>query len=122
MTFRVLVPVMTAALMSLANYSWALSDGEEFEIRELVKTQLAAFEKNDAGLAFAHGSDAIRRRFKSAQEFVGLVRDEYPVVYRPHSAEFYRVDEIAGKMFLPVQLADLLTASQRPIRLTSWPA
>lgn len=73
-------------------------------IRTVVEAQLAAFERDDALAAFAFASPAIRRAFVTPDGFLGMVREHYPVVYRPRTVRFLpprRVDD------QPVQLVEM---------------
>lgn len=57
-------------------------------IRAVIEAQLAAFEQDDAMAAFAFASPGIRRSFATPEGFVGMVRQLYPVVYRPLTVRF----------------------------------
>lgn len=73
-------------------------------IRTVIEAQLAAFERDDALAAFAFASPAIRRAFVSPDGFLGMVRELYPVVYRPRTVRFLpprRVDD------QPVQVVEM---------------
>lgn len=108
MKSRAAAPLIAALMLGFAGDAFALTRDEITAIRQTVQSQLDAFANDDAERAFALASRSIRRRFGSAQQFIALVRNDYPVVYRPASVEFYEADQIAGKVYLPVQLSDRL--------------
>lgn len=57
-------------------------------IRGVILAQLAAFADDDAELAFSFASSAIRRRFGTAEPFLEMVRNHYPVVHGARRADF----------------------------------
>ena len=57
-------------------------------IRQVIKAQIAAFQKDDANLAFSYASPLIQYKFGSAENFVNMVKTAYPSVYRPRDVQF----------------------------------
>lgn len=56
--------------------------------RRVIEAQLAAFAEDDAEKAFSFAAPAIRETFGNAEKFMAMVRQGYPVVYRPTSVRF----------------------------------
>ena len=59
------------------------SDTTAQAVKNTVQDQLAAFAKDDAELAFSYAAPTIRAMFQTPQNFMAMVQDAYPVVYRP---------------------------------------
>ena len=53
-----------------------------------IEAQLAAFAADDADKAFSYAAPGIRALFITAERFLSMVREGYPVVYRPASVTF----------------------------------
>ena len=49
---------------------------------------------------------AIQTMFVNAERFLAMVRESYPVVYRPASVSFLQPEWIDGKLIQRVQMAD----------------
>lgn len=60
-------------------------------IREVIQAQLAAFQSDDAALAFSYASPDIQARFESPTRFMSMVRAGYDPVYRPTAVEFQKL-------------------------------
>ncbi|MEP7302405.1 MAG: DUF4864 domain-containing protein [Caldimonas sp.] len=75
-------------------------------IRTVVEAQLAAFASDDAKRAFSYAAPSIRAMFGSADRFMEMVRDGYPVVYRPASVVFLAPDWVQGQLVQGVHLTD----------------
>ena len=75
-------------------------------VRALVEAQLAAFASDDANKAFSLAAPAIQAMFVNPDRFLAMVRQSYPVVYRPASVSFLQPEWIDGKLIQRVQMAD----------------
>ena len=75
-------------------------------VRALIEAQLAAFASDDADKAFALAAPAIQTLFINADRFLAMVRESYPVVYRPASVSFLQPERVDGKLIQRVQMAD----------------
>jgi hypothetical protein len=74
--------------------------------RALVQAQLDAFANDNAELAFSYASPGIQAQFGSADTFVRMVREHYPVVYRPASVSFDALEGQGDQRIQPVRMAD----------------
>jgi hypothetical protein len=103
--------VMLAALAACAAAT-ALRAADEVSasdaraVRALVEAQLAAFASDDADKAFSLAAPAIQAMFVNPDRFLAMVRQSYPVVYRPASVSFLQPEWIDGKLIQRVQMAD----------------
>ena len=68
------------------------------DIQKVISDQIAAFQRDDGVEAFSYASPGIRRMFGNADNFMRMVRQGYPSVYRPQSFEFQEVVEIEGRL------------------------
>lgn len=73
-----------------------MSDKSAREIKLVVQTQLKAFATDDAKRAFSLADKNIQQMFGNADQFLQMVRDTYPVVYRPASVAFFK-PQLDGK-------------------------
>jgi Domain of unknown function (DUF4864) len=75
-------------------------------VRTLIEAQLAAFASDDANRAFSFAAPAIQAMFVNPDRFLAMVRQSYPVVYRPAAVSFLHPEWIDGKLIQRVQMAD----------------
>ena len=57
-------------------------------IVEVIRAQLAAFQRDDGAGAFSYASPTIRRKFGTSENFMAMVRSGYRAVYRPSEVAF----------------------------------
>lgn len=103
--------VMLTACMAMAVGAPAFAVGDVSSadakaVRALIEAQLAAFANDDASKAFSLAAPAIQTMFVNADRFLAMVRQSYPVVYRPASVSFLQPERIDGKLIQRVQMAD----------------
>ena len=75
-------------------------------VRGVIEAQLAAFAADDADKAFSYAAPGIRAMFVTAERFLAMVREGYPVVYRPGSVTFLKPEWIQDKLIQRVQMTD----------------
>ena len=83
-----------------------LSDKDESDIVNVVKSQLEAFQQDDFEKAYSYASPIIKQIFKNADEFKNMIKSGYQAVYRPKSINFGPVELIDGVPILIVYLVD----------------
>jgi Domain of unknown function (DUF4864) len=114
--FRRLVIVVLLVLAALP--AWAqdlardVSADERGRIRAVIEGQIEAMRRDDAAGAFAFASPSIQAIFRTAENFLTMVRTGYAAVYRPRSVAFtdlLRFDEVL------VQLVDVVGPDGRPV-------
>lgn len=105
---RVLWGCWALALVLLGAGAWAVevsaADGKA--ARAIIEAQLAAFAADDAARAFSFAAPNIREAFSTPQKFIGMVRQGYPVVYRPASVAFLKPEWSDNKLIQRVQMTD----------------
>lgn len=75
-------------------------------IQEVVRWQLEAFAADDAERAFGLATSAARNELGSADNFLQLIKDQYPPIYRNRLALFSKPEMIDGHMLVMVRLTD----------------
>jgi Domain of unknown function (DUF4864) len=73
----------------------------------VIQAQLNAFAADDAKRAFSFAAPTIRTQFATADNFLAMVREGYPMVYRPANVTFFKPEMISGTLVQTVQFADL---------------
>ena len=98
------------ALPALASASLRAADdvpaGDARAVRAVIEAQLAAFARDDAAQAFAFAAPTIQAMFGTAERFLAMVRQSYPVVYRPASVSFLLPERVDGRLIQRVQMSD----------------
>ena len=84
----------------------ALSAEDEKNIRRVVQGQLDALANDDAVTAFSFAAPNVRDAFVTAPRFLDMVQRGYPVVYRPASVAFLKVEGKSDLAFQRVQMTD----------------
>ncbi len=97
---RHLFAVLIAAV--LAGPALAQSD----EIEANIRAQIDAFRADDFTTAFTYASPTIRNVFRTPENFGMMVRNGYPMVWRPDSLRFLELREIAGNLWQKVMVTD----------------
>ncbi len=88
-----------------ASLPQTMTTADEAAIADIIQQQLAAFQADDAELAFSFASPDIQAQFQTADQFMGMVQTMYEPVYRPQSVEFGAIQFIRGR---PVQAVTVL--------------
>jgi hypothetical protein len=83
-----------------------ISESDRATIRSVVEQQLQAFQKDDAAGAFAFASPGIQQQFRTAENFMHMVKIAYQAVYRPRSVLFENLATVEGIPAQPVLLLD----------------
>jgi len=74
------------------------SPADRSAIQSVIQRQLDAFQADDGKGAFALASPSIREQFGTPENFLALVRQGYPMVYRPRETHFGALDEENGQI------------------------
>ncbi|MBN2907857.1 MAG: DUF4864 domain-containing protein [Rhodobacteraceae bacterium] len=70
----------------LAMPAWAQSAAEA--VQAVIGAQMSAFEAGDEARAFGYASPGLRRFFGSSERFGAMVRQGYPMVWRPGAVRY----------------------------------
>ncbi|MEO6322593.1 MAG: DUF4864 domain-containing protein [Polaromonas sp.] len=97
---------VAAFLLLVPAHAAPLSPDDEKGIRAVVEGQLAALAKDDAVKAFSFAAPNVRQAVGTAPQFLAMVRNRYPVIYRPASAAFLKPEDHHGQALQRVQVMD----------------
>jgi hypothetical protein len=75
-------------------------------LQEVVRRQLDALSKQDAGQAFALADPDLRTQFGNAEAFLDTVRDQYPMLMHPASLLFLKPETDGTIAMQKVRLID----------------
>lgn len=98
-----LVLALLVAPLLMASAS-ARAEGDGAAFQTVIQSQLDAFQRDDGQAAFAHASPMIKGLFRTPDNFMAMVVQGYPQVYRPRSVDFGAVITYRGQ---PTQLVYL---------------
>jgi hypothetical protein len=77
-----------------------ITDSDRETIKTIIQGQEDALKRDDGAAAFGFASPMIRDMFGTPDNFMSMVRQGYPMVYRPRSFEF---SGLAFKNGVPTQ-------------------
>lgn len=83
-----------------------VSERDARSVRTVIQAQLAAFAADDARRAFSYATPKVREVFGSADKFIEVVREAYPVVYRHETVAFLKPELADGTLLQGVHLTD----------------
>ncbi|UWQ57835.1 DUF4864 domain-containing protein [Leisingera caerulea] len=75
-------------------------------VTAVIGSQFEAFLNNDAETAFTYASPNIRRIFGTPDRFGQMVRQGYPMVWRPAEVRYLDLREVAGNLWQRVMITD----------------
>ena len=70
------------------------------------RAQIAALQADDFDRAFTYASPTIQQIFRAPEVFGRMVRQGYPMVYRPAAIEFLELASVEGHYWQKVQIRD----------------
>ena len=76
----------------------AVSPAEEQAIREVIQSQLDAFQRDDAATAYSYAAPSIQQMFTTPDIFMEMVKLGYQPVYRPREVEFRELGDVNGTL------------------------
>lgn len=109
--------LIAAVMMVCATgaHAQAVKPDDARAVRAVIEAQLDAFKRDDAVRAFSYATASIRDMFQTPQNFMQMVRSQYPMVYRPANVTFGEARVIDGQLTQAVVLTD--TENQRWLAL-----
>lgn len=79
---------------------------DESAVKAVISAQIEAFLANDVDRAWEFASPTIQQRFGSSEHFGSMVREGYPMVWRPSEVTFLDSEVIADKLWQNVLVRD----------------
>jgi len=101
-----LLLVALGLAVSLAAHAGGVSKADAQKVRAVIQAQLDAFASDDAKRAFSYAAPGIREMFGTPERFLAMVREGYPVVYRPASVGFLKPEANGRTVIQAVEMAD----------------
>ena len=95
-----LYAVVFAAVLALP------AAAQEEPIRKTIESQMEALQADDFARAFTFASPTIKGIFGTPENFGAMVKQGYPMVYRPAQVEMGELREIAGNLWQRVRVVD----------------
>ncbi|WP_171208918.1 MULTISPECIES: DUF4864 domain-containing protein [unclassified Ruegeria] len=96
--------LLLAVFLSGGLTSAALAQSDEIEAN--IAAQIQAFKADDFATAFTFASPNIQRLFQTPENFGAMVRNGYPMVWRPADVRFLELREISGTLWQKVMITD----------------
>ncbi|WP_371054976.1 DUF4864 domain-containing protein [Rhodosalinus sp. K401] len=75
-------------------------------VQGTIQSQIDAFLADDFERAFTFASPGVQGIFRTPENFGRMVRDGYPMVWRPESVRFLDLREISGALWQKVLIED----------------
>ena len=75
-------------------------------IKSTINRQFDAFRKDDVTTAFSFASPSIKGIFGTPENFGMMVRNGYPMVWRPATVQFLELRQVAGNLWQRVMVTD----------------
>jgi hypothetical protein len=99
---------LTAALATLIlSLSPAMAQtADRTGIESTIRGQIDAFLADDFTTAFTFAAPNIKGMFRTPENFGAMVRNGYPMVYRPSSVRMLDLREVAGALWQRVLVTD----------------
>ena len=72
----------------------------------MIERQLEAFQVDDWSSAFGYASPGIQEKFGGPEVFGRMVREGYPMVWRPSVVEFLGAEPVDGGVIERLQIID----------------
>ena len=95
-----------AALAALLALAAALPAAAQSQPTDVIGAQIDAFLQDDFGTAFTFAAPNIKRIFQTPENFGRMVREGYPMVWRPAEVRYGQVDERGAAVVQRVYITD----------------
>ena len=79
---------------------------QSLEIQGTISRQIEAFRTDDFGTAFSYASPNIQEMFRNAENFGRMVRQGYPMVWRPADVRFLELKQLGAFQLQKVMVKD----------------
>lgn len=96
--------LLLAVSLSAGLASGAFAQNAEIEAN--IAAQIQAFKADDFVTAFTFASPNIQNFFGTPENFGTMVRNGYPMVWRPAEVRFLELREVAGALWQKVMITD----------------
>lgn len=93
-------------MLALSVMPGLAQDARSGEVTQTIQSQLDAFQKDDFSKAFTYASPTIKRLFGSPDRFGAMVRNGFPMVWRPSEVQFLEFKDVGGRISQTVLFRD----------------
>ncbi len=98
--------LLSLVLLCLPVLSAQAQETRNPAIETVIQQQFDAFRAEDVGTAFSFASPNIKGMFGTPENFGRMVRNGYPMVWRPAEVQFLDLREVAGNLWQRVMVTD----------------
>jgi hypothetical protein len=99
---RLLGILMVLVVFAVGSARAQTSDVDQAAIRQVIQSQMAAFQKDDGATAYGYASPTIQQKFVNPDVFLEMVKTGYPAVYHPREVEFRELKVENGRLLQEV--------------------
>ena len=103
---RILLSAVLAAAAALTVLPAQAQEARDPAIETTIQNQFDAFLRDDVGTAFSFASPNIKGLFGTPENFGTMVRNGYPMVWRPSEVQYLELREVAGQLWQRVMVTD----------------
>jgi hypothetical protein len=103
---RRLIAAALVAALAAGTPALLRAEGMGSAIRQVISDQISAFLADDFETAFTFASPNIKRLFRDPDRFGRMVRDGYPMVWRPSDVRFAALLREGDRMVQSVFVTD----------------
>jgi len=79
---------------------------DETSIQTVIQSQITAFQQDDFATAFTYASPTIRQLFGTPERFGMMVRQGYPMIWRPGRVDFLPLKSEENRSVQDVMITD----------------
>ena len=101
---RLLGIVSVVAALACGQAGAQTSDADQAAIRQVIQSQISAFQRDDGPTAYGYASPTIQAKFVNPDIFLEMVKTGYPAVYHPREVEFRELKVENGALLQDVFL------------------
>lgn len=101
-----MIRLLTALILSLTLTAAPVRADSGSEIRAVITAQIEAFLRDDWEQAFSYASPGIRSIFRTPDRFGGMVKQGYPMVWRPSRIEAGPLEDGPGGLVQIMYIED----------------
>jgi hypothetical protein len=98
--------LLSLALSVLSALSVFAQEARNPAIETTIQQQFDAFRADDVGTAFSFASPTIKGLFGTPENFGMMVRNGYPMVWRPAEVQYLELRKVAGNLWQRVMVTD----------------
>ena len=98
---RIAFGLLTAVCLALP-----ITAAKADPVQDTILNQIEAFRADDFATAFTFASPSIKSIFMSPENFGMMVKQGYPMVYRPADVQMMELREVAGNLWQRVRITD----------------